>query len=133
MEKGRGRKKSGHKGVIDLAKAVTVFTTSFSFLEASLLWLLSSAGFSSASLQRLTLSIHWDEELKGYVTIHRRKEKSGREAGWGFATEGNVRDICHDEWDSKEKSTHLEPMYCIMQFPLFVTISSRTFNKTDAI
>lgn len=102
-------------------------------LEASLLWLLSPFGFSPASLELLTLPIHWDAELKGHVAIHRIKAKSGREAVWGFTIDENLGSICHDEWDSKEKPTLLEIVYCIMQFPLFVTISPRAFKKTDTI
>lgn len=46
----------------------------------------------------------------------------------------NLGDSGHGGWDSKEKRcVHLQKVsvYCRMQFPLFITISSRALKKTD--
>lgn len=82
MEKGRGRRKKVRPGRINSLAESPDSVDHPLLLEASLLWLLSPPGFSAASLELLTLPIHWDAELKDDVAIHRIKEKSGREADY---------------------------------------------------
>lgn len=73
------------------------------------------------------------------MAIHRTKEKTQneREASWGLERRelgGGRGGNRHGGWDSKEKRCiyfSKVSVYCRMQFPLFITISSRALKTTD--